>query len=104
MSMQAPKKSRKGAGASESEQLVNQTEPQEYAEINPKALQQVTVKDQPQKQLKKDTREELKIVQRSLKRTTSPDCPYEVSDKTAKRIIRVKERCNLVQRIVGAVR
>nr|MDO8110888.1 hypothetical protein [Candidatus Sigynarchaeota archaeon] len=52
------------------------------------------------KQLKKDTKEELKIIERSLKRTTSPDCPYEVSDATAKRFVRIKQNCSLVERIV----
>ncbi|NMC07392.1 MAG: ABC transporter ATP-binding protein [Candidatus Lokiarchaeota archaeon] len=52
------------------------------------------------RQLRKDTREELKIIERSLKRTTSPDCPYEISDSTTKKFLRVKQDCNLVERIV----
>ncbi|HME54691.1 MAG TPA: ABC transporter transmembrane domain-containing protein [Candidatus Lokiarchaeia archaeon] len=52
------------------------------------------------KQLKKDTKEELKIIERSFKRTTSPDCPYEVSDGTSKKFLKIKEKCNLIERIV----
>nr|MDO8117025.1 ABC transporter transmembrane domain-containing protein [Candidatus Sigynarchaeota archaeon] len=52
------------------------------------------------RQLRKDTKEELKIIERSLKRTTSPDCPFEISDTTTKKFLRVRENCNLVERIV----
>ncbi|MBN2149895.1 MAG: ABC transporter ATP-binding protein [Candidatus Lokiarchaeota archaeon] len=52
------------------------------------------------RQLRKDTKEELKIIERSLKRTTSPDCPYEISDSTTKKFLRVRQDCNLVERIV----
>ncbi len=52
------------------------------------------------RQLRKDTKEELKIIERSLKRTTSPDCNYEISDKTTKKFLRVKQDCSLMERIV----
>ncbi|MEX2683903.1 MAG: ABC transporter ATP-binding protein, partial [Candidatus Sigynarchaeota archaeon] len=52
------------------------------------------------RQLRKDTKEELKIIERSLKRTTSPDCPYEISDITTKKFLRVRELCNPIERIV----
>ncbi len=54
----------------------------------------------PGRQLRKDTKEELKIIERSLKRTTSPDCPYEISDATTKKFLRVRQDCNPVERIV----
>lgn len=54
----------------------------------------------PARQLKKDTKEELKIFERSLKRTTSPGCSYEVNDGTAKRFLKIKENCNLLERMV----
>jgi ATP-binding cassette subfamily B multidrug efflux pump len=52
------------------------------------------------RQLRKDTKEELKIIERSLKRTTSPDCPYEISDGTTKKFLRVKQQCSLVERVM----
>ena len=52
------------------------------------------------RQLKKDTKEEIKIFERSLKRTTSPGCSYEVNDGTAKRFLKIKEKCNLLERVV----
>nr|MDO8118433.1 ABC transporter ATP-binding protein [Candidatus Sigynarchaeota archaeon] len=52
------------------------------------------------RQLRKDIKEELKIIERSLKRTTSPDCPYEISDITTKKFLRVKQDCSLIERIV----
>jgi ATP-binding cassette subfamily B protein len=50
--------------------------------------------------LKKDAREEIRILERSLKRTTSAGCAYEVSDSTSKKFLKIKEKCTLLERIV----
>lgn len=52
-----------------------------------------------QQATKKDLQEELKVMERSLKRTTSINCDYEILEDVAKRFLKIRERCTVPERI-----
>ncbi|MFX0101500.1 MAG: ABC transporter transmembrane domain-containing protein [Candidatus Hodarchaeota archaeon] len=43
---------------------------------------------------------ELKAIEKSLKRTTSSDCPYDISEEVAKRFILLRQRADITTKII----
>ena len=48
----------------------------------------------------KNVGEELKIIERSIKRTTTSGCNYEISEKTAKKFIRLRQKADIETRLI----